>query len=281
MLVSLFGFRFKQGEFEAAMPEEVEVRQMEIEMKIAVLVKRVPDTETKVKIGGDGLSIDPSGVNYALNPYDEFAIEEALKIKEAAGAGEVIVLSVGGAEATKEMRKALAMGADSGVLLKADTAFSDTASIAAALAAKLGEISPDLILCGKQAVDDDNSALPQYLAEKLSMPCASVCVKLEVADGKAKAEREIEGGREVVEMALPAVISCQKGLNEPRPASMKGIMMAKKKPIEEFDVTLDAPKTVVKVMEMPAARPEGKIVGEGPDAVDALITALRDEAKVL
>jgi len=250
-------------------------------MKIVVLVKRVPDTETKVKVAGDGKTLDPTGVNYVLNPYDEFAIEEALQMKEKAGSGEVIILTLGSKDATKEMRTALAMGADSGVLLLADASFADTASVAGALAAKIKELAPDVVLMGKQAVDDDNTAMGPYLAQKLDWPCVTIAVKLEIADGKVTAEREIEGGREKIETSLPAVITCQKGLNTPRYASMKGIMMAKKKPIEEVSVELAAPKTRVIAMEMPPARAEGKIVGEGPDAVDALVKALKDEAKVI
>lgn len=250
-------------------------------MKIVVLVKRVPDTETKVKVGADGTSLDPTGVNYIMNPYDEFAVEQALLLKEKAGTGEVIVISVGSKDAIKEVRNALAMGADSGVLLEASAPFSDVASVAGALAAQIAEIKPDLILMGKQAVDDDNNALGPWLAEKLSMPCATVVVKLDIADGKAVAEREIEGGRERVEFSLPAVVTCQKGLNTPRYASMKGIMMAKKKEVKEIPAALGTPKVRVSKMELPPPRADGRIVGEGPDAVGALVAALRDEAKVI
>ena len=249
-------------------------------MKIVVLVKRVPDTETKVNVGADGVSLEPSGVNYILNPYDEFAIEEAIVLKEK-NEGETIALSVGSKDSTKELRTALAMGIDSGVLLEADTNFSDASSLASAIATKLKEIGPDIVLMGKQAVDDDNSALGQYLAEKLEMPCVSVTVALEINDGKGVAERQVEGGREKIEFSLPAVVTCQKGLNTPRYASMKGIMMAKKKKIEESAVTLDAPKTKVTALELPPPRPDGRIVGEGPEAVGALIEALQTEAKVL
>lgn len=249
-------------------------------MKIAVIVKRVPDTETKVKVGADGKGLDPAGVNFILNPYDEFAIEEALLLKEKHG-GDVIVLAVGSGDSTKEMRTALAMGADSGVLLKCDVEFDDIAGAVEPLAAKLRELAPDLILCGKQAVDDDTWALAPWLAEALELPCATVVVKLDIDGTSAVAEREIEGGRERVAFNLPAVVSCQKGLNTPRYASMKGIMMAKKKNIDEVDVTIGARPLAVTAMELPPARPEGKIVGEGPDAVDALINALRNEAKVI
>jgi len=250
-------------------------------MKIVVLIKRVPDTETKVKVGGDGFNLDPTGVNYIMNPYDEFAVEQALLLKEKAGTGEVIVLSVGSKDAVKEIRNALAMGADSGVLLEANAAFSDVAGVAGALAAKIKTINPDLILLGKQAVDDDNCAMGPWLAEKLDMPCATVVVKLDIDGKKVVAEREIEGGRERVEFSLPAVVACQKGLNTPRYASMKGIMMAKKKNVEEAPAALSPAKIKVTKMELPPARAEGKILGEGPDAVPALVAALRNEAKVI
>ncbi len=249
-------------------------------MKIVVLVKRVPDTETKVKVAPDGSSLDPTGVNYILNPYDEFAIEEALKLKEQFG-GDVTAVSLGTKDAVKEIRNALAMGADNGVLLEATPGFSDTASIAAAFAAKIKEIGPDLVLLGKQAVDDDNSALGPWLAELLGWPCASVVVKLTIDGGKGVAEREVEGGREQVEFALPAVVTCQKGLNTPRYASMKGIMMAKKKTVEESPAQLGEPLVKVAKMDLPPPRAEGRIIGQGPEAVGALIDALRNEAKVL
>ena len=249
-------------------------------MKIVVLIKRVPDTETKVKIAGDGVSLDPAGVNYILNPYDEFAIEQALLFKEKLG-GDVIVLSAGGKDATKEMRTALAMGADSGTLLECAPVFGDIASVAAAFAAKIKAIAPDLVLLGKQAVDDDNAAFGPYLAELLDWPCCSVAVKLDIDGKNVVAEREIEGGREQVKFTLPAVVTCQKGLNTPRYASMKGIMMAKKKTIEETATALAPAKLTVAKMELPPPRPAGKIVGEGPDAVGALVAALRNEAKVI
>lgn len=250
-------------------------------MKIVVLIKRVPDTETKVKVAGDGVSLDPTGVNYIMNPYDEFAVEQALLIKEKAGSGEVIVLSVGTKDAVKEIRNALAMGADSGILLEANAAFSDVAAVADALAARIKGINPDLILLGKQAVDDDNCAMGPWLAEKLGLPCATVVVKLDIDGSKCVAEREIEGGRERVEFSLPAVVACQKGLNTPRYASMKGIMMAKKKEVLQEAAALGPSKITVAKFELPPARAEGRIVGEGPDAVPALVAALRDEAKVI
>jgi len=249
-------------------------------MKIAVLVKRVPDTETKVKVGADGKSLDPAGVNFILNPYDEFAIEEGIKLKEKLG-GDVTVLSVGTTDATKEIRTALAMGADEGILLQVGAPFADAASVADVLAVKLKEMKPDLILLGKQAVDDDNAALAPYLAEKLGLPCATVAVALTIDGTKVLCEREIEGGREKVVLSLPAVVSCQKGLNTPRYASMKGIMAAKKKTIAEIPTQLGAPKAAVVKMELPPARAAGRIVGEGPDAVAALVTALKTEAKVI
>ncbi len=250
-------------------------------MKIVVLIKRVPDTETKVKFKEDQKSLDTTGVNFILNPYDEFAIEEALLLKEKHG-GEVIIVSVGNKDASKEIRTALAMGADSGILFETEVPFADVASLATGLAGKLQELGPDLILLGKQAVDDDNAALAPYLAEKLNLPSATVVVKLEVLDdNKLQLEREIEGGREEVSLQLPAVVSCQKGLNTPRYASMKGIMMAKKKKIEEVPIELGAPLVSVTKLELPQARPEGRILGEGVEAIPALVDALSNEAKVI
>src|SRR5437773_8259689 len=153
-------------------------------LKIVVCLKQVPDTETRVKLAPDGRHIDLTGASLVVNPYDEFAVEEALKLKEAAGSGEVIVLTLGPAGAGSAIRNALAMGADRGVLLRADLAEADGRSIAAAMAEKLKEIGPDLILCGKQAIDSDGAQVGPRLAELLSLPCVTVVTKLEIQDGK-------------------------------------------------------------------------------------------------
>ncbi len=248
-------------------------------MKIAVCLKQVPSTDTRVKVSADGKRLDPAGVTQVINPYDEYALEEALRLKEAQG-GEVVVCSVGGAGVVSALRNALAIGADSAVLLKTEGE-PDSLGVARLLAAELAGQGYDLVLFGKQAVDDDAAQVPAMVAELMQLPCATVAVKLEIAGGRATAAREIEGGVETVEMALPAVVAAQKGLNEPRYASLKGIMAAKKKPIAEKAVAAPAPVVETVTLTLPPARPAGRIVGEGAAAVPDLVRALREEAKVL
>ena len=250
-------------------------------MKIAVCIKRVPDSETRVKIAADGQSLDEAGVKFILNPYDEFAVEEALRRKEAAGAGEVVVIALGPAQAQETIRTALAMGADRGVLLQADRIPADGLITARALAAELKDGGWDLILCGKVAIDDSNHQVGPMVAELLGLPCVTTVAHLDLAQGKGTAEREIEGGIEVVEFPLPAVVTADKGLNEPRLPALKGIMAAKKKPLEVKPVQLDAGGIAVTGMVLPAERQAGRIVGEGAAAVPELVRLLREEAKVL
>ncbi len=250
-------------------------------MKIAVCIKRTPDTETRIKISGDGKSIDEAGVKFVLNPYDEYAVEEALQLKERVGSGEVVIVSVGGDSSQETIRTALAMGADRGVLLKTDSASIDPLPVARALADELRVEEYDVVLFGKLAIDDYSHATGPMVAELLGIPCVSAVAKLEIADGKGTAEREIEGGVEVVEFSLPAVVTAEKGLNEPRYPALRGIMMAKKKPLETKDVAIPEGGLEVVELALPPERQEGRIVGEGADAVPALIDALRNEAKVL
>jgi electron transfer flavoprotein beta subunit len=250
-------------------------------VKIAVCVKRVPDTETRIKIGPDGRSIDESGVKFVMNPYDEFAVEEALQLRDKAGTGEVVVVSMGGDVCQETIRTALAMGADRGVLLKTDGVTIDPVSTGKVLAAELREGQYDLVLFGKLAIDDYNHAVGNVVAELLDLPCVSAIGHLEIANGRGTAEREIEGGVEVVEFGLPAVLTTDKGLNEPRYPALRGIMMAKKKPLEVKAVELSGGGLTVEELSVPPERAEGRIVGEGPDAVPVLLEALRSEAKVL
>ena len=250
-------------------------------MEIVVCVKRVPSTDSKIKVGADGKSIDPAGVEYVLNPYDEFAVEQALLFKEQVGSGSVTVMTLGSSDAMKELRTCLAMGVDKAVLLKSDGWNFDSYATAKALAEQIGKAPCDLVLCGKQAVDADNNQLPARLAGLLGMGSITEVGKISYADGVLTAERDIEGAREVVTSKTPTVISCNKGLNEPRYANLKGIMAAKKKPLEEVAIDPPAPALTIEAMTLPPERPEGKILGEGPEAVDALIQALKTEAKVL
>lgn len=248
-------------------------------MKIAVCISHVPDTATKVKVGSDGKTIDPTGVTYVLNPYDEYAIEEALKTKEKFG-GEVIAISLGSENTKETIRKALAMGVDSAVLLK-DNNFRDSISLAKALAEEIKNQSVELVFFGKQSVDYDNSITGQLTSEFLGFNCVSVVVGFNLDGNKITAEREIEGGKEIVETVLPAVITCQKGLNEPRYASLKGIMAAKKKTIVEKDAAPFDNKLEVVQMKKPISKQAGKIIGSDSSAVPELVRLLKEEAKVI
>lgn len=249
-------------------------------MKIIVCVSHVPDTATRIKVGIDGKTIDPAGVTFIINPYDEYAVEEALKMKEKIGGGEVIVITVGTESSKETIRKALAMGADSGVLLK-DENRRDSIGIAKALADEIKNQGAQIVFMGKQSVDYDNSIVGQLTAELLDFNCVAVCVKLDIDNNKVVAEREIEGGREVVETSLPAVITCQKGLNEPRYASLKGIMAAKKKNIEEKPASAYTPTSEVVSMHLPAGKQPGRIIGSDVSAVPELVRLLKEEAKVI
>jgi len=244
-------------------------------MRIAVCIKRVPDSETRVKIAADGKSLDEAGVKFVMNPYDEFAVEEGLR------RGEVTILSLGPAAAQETIRTALAMGADRGVLLQAEKIPADPFEAAKVIAAELKSTSWDLILFGRMAIDDYNHQVGPLVAELLGLPCVTAVSHLEIEGSKGVAEREIEGGIEVVEFPLPAVLTADKGLNEPRYPALKGIMAAKKKPLEVKPVQVGGGSFDVVALTPPPERKEGRIVGEGVGAVPELIRVLREEAKVL
>ena len=244
-------------------------------MDIVVCIKRVPATDTAIKIAADGKSIDPTGVTFELNAYDEFALEQALRIKEQLGAGSVTVVTIGPKDTKKQLDDALARGADKAVLLSTTEWMSDGTQTAAALAAWIKTVPCNLVLCGRQAVDSDNNQLPANLAARLGFACVTEVTKLVLENGVFTAERDIEGAREVVTCKTPAVVSCNKGLNEPRYANLKGIMAAKKKPFVEQPAQLGARGVEVVSLTLPAARAAGKIVGNGAEAVPALIAALR------
>jgi electron transfer flavoprotein beta subunit len=249
-------------------------------VNIAVCIKQVPDTETKVKISSDKKSVEEGDINFILNPYDEFAVEEALRLKEAHG-GDVTVISLGPDRVTSAIRSALAMGANAAIHIKTVSVPHDPIRTADALAQVLRENSYDLILLGKQAIDDDHQQTGPILAEKLGMACANVVTKLEINGNRVNAHRQIEGGFEIIVCDLPAIVTAQRGLNEPRYASLKGIMAAKKIAIEERTVELAADNIEVLEINYPPEKPPGKIVGEGADAVPELIRLLREEAKVI
>lgn len=248
-------------------------------MKIVVCVSHVPDTASKIKIAGDGKSIDQNGVTYIINPYDEFAVEEALKTKEQIG-GEVYAISVGGDANKETIRKALAMGIDHGILLK-DENVKDSFSIAYALAEEIKAIGAEIVFFGKQSVDYDSSITGILTAELLGYSSVSVVVDLKIEGQKVIAEREIEGGREVVETSIPVVITAQKGLNDPRYASLKGIMAAKKKTIEEKPAATKENVIEILGMTLPPPKQPGRIIGTDVSAVPELVRLLREEAKVI
>lgn len=264
-------------------------------MNILVCLKQVPDTESQIRVAPDGKSIVTDGIKWVMNPYDEYAVEEALRLKEKFG-GEVTIIGVGPQRVTESIRTALAMGADKGILVDDPLIVgSDSLGTAKVLAAVIKDLDYDLIFCGKQGVDDDYGLVGSGVAELLDIPQISVVVKLEVNDdGSAiKAHREVEGGSLVIESPLPALLTAQKGLNEPRYASLPGIMKAKKKPLDVktlADLGLD-PSEVgesgakIKIVEItpPAERKAGKIAeGETPQEKAAnLVKLLHEEAKVI
>lgn len=249
-------------------------------MKTAVCIKRVPDTEARIKVSGDGASIDRSGLKFVVSPYDEFAVEAALRLKDEAGEGETVVLSLGDEAAGEQLRSVLAMGADRAIRLEGESGM-DGLAVARALAAELEELSPDLVLLGMKAADDDGQQVGPMVAELLGLPCVTVVSEIEKEGEVLVCHREIEGGTEVIEVQLPAVATITKGPHEPRYPSLKGIMAAKRKPMEEKPAQGSESRVTVRGYREPAERPEGKIVGEGPDAVPELVRLLRDEAKVL
>ena len=262
-------------------------------MNIIVFIKQVPDTATRIKIAADGKNIDESDVTWIISPYDEYALEEALRIKEKTGAGKVTVISMGRDRAANTLRTALATGADEAVHIL-DPAFeeSDAFGTAKILAAAVKNRPFDILLFGKTGVGMDQSEVPSMVAELLNLPQITQIAKLELGDGKVIAHREVEGATETVEASLPVVLAAEKGLNEPRYPSLKGIMAAKKKPLEVVNATglglnaaeVGAPAATVitETLSLPPARQAGKILkGETQDVVKQLVDLLHNEAKVI
>lgn len=262
-------------------------------MNIFVCVKQVPDTETKVTPNGDGSFIETSSIKWIMNPYDEFAVEQALQVKTSNAGSTVTVLRVGGAKDTEALRTALAMGADDAVLVESADNL-DSYMIAKALKGAIDKTGkkPDLVFTGKQAIDDDCLQVPQLLAQMLDIPSVSVVVGLEMTGNKLILKREIEGGSlEVYEVETPVVVACNKGLNTPRYASLPGIMKAKKKPMAQHslaDVGVSDSDRRVKYSEftLPPEKPAGKKFeameeGQRAGVVKEVIGLLRNEAKII
>ena len=260
-------------------------------MNTFVFIKRVPDTESSIRIDHENNRIVEEGLNFVMSPYDEYAVEEALQIREAKG-GKVTVFSVGPDEAQVVLKKALAMGADEAVLIRDDAPESyDGLRTARIIAEAVRQKYPayDLLLFGKQSMGADNAQVPAMVAEILGLPQVSVITQLDLDGNTATALREIEGASERVSVPMPAVVSAQKGLNEPRYETLKGIMMAKRKQIPVIttaelglsDEQLTPQLTIVR-METPPAREAGRIVeGEAAETARQLVDFLHNEAKVV
>jgi electron transfer flavoprotein beta subunit len=249
-------------------------------VKILVPIKRVPDPATTIRVLPDGSGIATDNVKWVINPFDEIAIEEALRIKEKQGSGEVVLITVGQSAWQEQLRTGLAMGADRSILVKTDAAL-DTLAIAQILAKVAGDEKPDLILLGKQAIDDDSNQIGQMLAELLGWPQATFASKLEIADGKVTVIREVDGGLETIAFSLPSLVTTDLRLNEPRYASLPGIMKARKKELKEIpadSLGIDlAPKLKIKNLAAPPKRQAGRKLG----SVAELVQALHSEAKVI
>jgi len=249
-------------------------------VKILVPVKRVPDPATTIRVLPDGTGIATDNIKWVINPFDEIAVEEALRIKEKQGSGEIILLSIGQQSWQEQLRTGLAMGADRAILVRADTAL-DTLAIARVIAQVATNEKPELVIIGKQAIDDDSNQVGQMIAETLGWPQATFASKVEFAGDKCTVVREVDGGLETLAFALPAVISTDLRLNEPRYASLPGIMKARKKPLTEIPVeSLGvelAPKLKIRTLKAPEKRQAGRKLG----SVQELVEVLHSEAKVI
>jgi electron transfer flavoprotein beta subunit len=249
-------------------------------VKILVPVKRVPDPATTIRVMPDGSGIATDNVKWVINPFDEIAIEEALRIKEKQGPGEVVLISVGQQNWQEQLRTGLAMGADRAILVRADKPL-DTLAIARIMAKVVSDEKPEVVIIGKQAIDDDSNQVGQMLAEMLGWPQATFASKIEIAGEKCTVVREADGGLETIAFPLPAVITTDLRLNEPRYASLPGIMKARKKPFNEIPVDslgVDlAPKLKIKTLKAPEKRQAGRKVG----SVEELVQVLHTDAKVI
>jgi electron transfer flavoprotein beta subunit len=256
-------------------------------VNIIACIKQVPNTDTAITVKPDGSGIDETGIEWVMNPYDEFGVEEALRMKEKFG-GEVTIVSLGPARAMNAIRTALAMGADRAIYIN-DPIFdgADAYMTAKALAAVIKTIRCDIIFCGQRAIDDDSGQVGAILAALLDIPQVTVATKVDVEGNSIKVVRPIEGAELVIESSLPCVVTAHKGLNEPRFASLPGIMKARKKPVEVKDaaalnISMDVKAEIIGTMP-PSARPSGKIISGDDPATKAkeLVRLLREEAKAI
>jgi electron transfer flavoprotein beta subunit len=250
-------------------------------VKIAVCIKRTPDSESRFRIASSGTAIDETGLKFDIDDFASYAVEVALQLNEKQGPGETVVFAVGPDSVQETLRKAMSMGADRAVQLKTDVVPYDGLAVAKALAAELKGGNFDLILFGKHAFDTSGGVVGTATAQLLDIACVTAASKLDIANGKGTARRELEGVGEIVEFSLPAAVTIDEGIARPRYPSLKNIMAAKKKQLETKPAQLGTPRVRVKSMELPPDRPPGRILGEGVAAVPELVRLLQTEAKVL
>jgi electron transfer flavoprotein beta subunit len=250
-------------------------------VKIAVCIKRTPDSESRFRIAASSTSIDETGLKFDIDDFASYAVEVALQLNEKQGPGETVAYAVGPDVVQETLRKAMSMGVDRAVQLKTDAVPYDGLAVAKALAADLKSGGYDLILFGKHAFDTSAGIVGTATAELLGVSCVTAATKLDIANGRGTARRELEGVAEIVEFPLPAVVTIDEGIARPRYPSLKGIMSAKKKPLETKPAQLGDVRVKVKSMALPPDRPPGRIIGEGTAAVPELVRLLQTEAKVL
>jgi electron transfer flavoprotein beta subunit len=248
-------------------------------MNILVCISQVPDTTAKIQVSGDGKSIEKTGIKFILNPYDEFAIEEGLRLRERFG-GTVTALTIGPETSKEILRTALAMGVDKAGIVKTDDIL-DSYNVAENIAGYAKSISPDLVIFGRQSIDFDSSGMAPMVAEMLDLPSISVVSSWNIENNAITAERDIEGGKEVLTCSVPCVISAQKGLNDPRYPKLPDIMKAKSKPIEEIASCHGSALVSLTSMALPSSKRVGMIVGDSEAEIASVVTALHEQAKVI
>jgi electron transfer flavoprotein beta subunit len=243
-------------------------------MKILVCVKRVVDYNVKIRVKADGTGVDLANVKMSMNPFDEIAVEEAIRLKEKGGASEIVAVSIGPAQAADTIRTALAMGADRGILVKVDGVVEPLA-VAKILKGVVEAEAPDLVILGKQAIDDDANQTGQMLAGLLGWSQGTFASKLELTEGRASVTREVDGGLQTVDLKLPAIVTTDLRLNEPRYASLPNIMKAKKKPLDEKSAADFGVDTSPRLEVLKTAEPKGREAGIRVNSVDELVSALK------
>lgn len=248
-------------------------------MNILVCISQVPDTVTKIAVDAAGIAINPAGVKFILNPYDEYAIEEGLRLREANG-GTVTTVTVGGETGKEILRTALAMGSDTAVLVK-DEVRADSFVVASAIAELAKETSPDVIIFGRQSIDFDSFQIPSLVAEIMEWANISMVSALTISGTSVTAERDVEGGKEQVTASLPLVISAQKGLNEPRYPKLPDIMKAKSKPITERAASTATPRVETVALVLPESKRLNKIMADSESDISELVRLLHEEAKII